>query len=1268
MRVGVSLSLSEVTVGPAGDPPANTVAPSISGTPTEGQILTASTGTWTGSPSAYAYQWKRNGVAIAGSINSTRLLTAADVGASITVTVTASNGGGSAQATSGGVGPVASASPGVPVNTSPPTSAGITTVGQVLTVTPGTWTGATSLAYQWRADGINIGGATATTYLLTAGEAGKTVTCRELATNAGGTAAAISNGLGPVAAQLAISGTPPAIGTVGAAYSFTPTLSGGRAAYSVALHSGTLPAGLSLNTSTGAITGTPTTPGAWSGIVLRLTDADGLTADLASFAIVVSAALTITGSPATTTGLGAPYSFTPALGGGHTPYAVTLQAGTLPAGLSLNSSTGAITGTPTAAGTAAGLVLRVTDADGRTADLASFSLTVSQLVTAVEVLGDISIAITSPSSQSVPMQTNGTGFRVATSGSALVSAIDKSKITVSVTDLGHDTSGAQVAQSRTIGIRDVLWKPYGENTAAYQPTLGEFYFHLDDFIYNQDSTWKTTIVSVDFASGWLSGAVAEGFLGTVTRNDTLTYPIDTFKAITAPWQRVATGGTLPVEIEVIAAYARAKSMVACVEAWLVDSGSQVGTLARTSTFARSPSTPNDATTKGYPVPTYALNVSPAGLTGGKVYLKYRKKPWIGPPVDSDAYVGADAFPTHNPAQSVPFCYDTDSSHAPLYGVLSNEQASAPSGKTLIATNTSVTTVDVSGLSTTMAGAIASGKVYADLGTLATAVRRVNKNAGPFTIADPVTGAASFSYARTTTHDDLSGGVAVCRPVSGSALGSDTGAYSMWQALGSQTSYPPGLTAFEIRSESGVISDDVRWRGQHSDGSNLSFANRQLPSRVRLRGLQLDSTGITTASQNIVFQGGENSTTAKTEAAAIYSEEVDCIVRNSTSVSISTSVAYWQRGFSWDVRSENHNDTGTGIAQGPGVYPAGLVSSIGCYYNNDGASMVTVSEAPWLFGAKLRNIGLAPPAENGRNRPRVKGAQRFNVEVHVTAATITTSPFSACNSYPTVGGEGICGIHIWAENVTTSNWTVAISNDGVKHAIDTLTLYHLGVAVRQATSADFGRLNIGYLEQGWIRIDKRIMASYIAARQWNEKGDSMIAPETAASTGVAANNPTTAAIIQGDIVTNGGVGYQAKIDVPIGTSLTNTTYLYNGGSSTVAFGGQPLRQGNTNFRYSTRCIGNVAPSPTAQVGDTAPGPGNSWYGFKWDATSKSNATIANYYNNLAGDDYTPKVGGDLVNRVPAGRAVVPFDLVGRVLNDDGTDAAGALQLSTRSLAA
>jgi hypothetical protein len=95
-----------------GVPPVNTVAPAITGTAQEGQTVTCSTGTWTGTPTiTFAYQWKRNASNIGSATNSTYTLVTADVSQSITCQVTATNGSGSANATSNTITPTAAVDP-----------------------------------------------------------------------------------------------------------------------------------------------------------------------------------------------------------------------------------------------------------------------------------------------------------------------------------------------------------------------------------------------------------------------------------------------------------------------------------------------------------------------------------------------------------------------------------------------------------------------------------------------------------------------------------------------------------------------------------------------------------------------------------------------------------------------------------------------------------------------------------------------------------------------------------------------------------------------------------------------------------------------------------------------------------------------------------------------------------------------------------------------------------------------------------------------------
>jgi hypothetical protein len=111
---------------PPASTPASTAPPAISGTAQDGQTVTASTGSWSGSPTSYAYLWQRcdssgaNCVALSGATSSSYTAQTADVGSTLRVAVTASNAAGSTTAVSAATAAVASA-PAPP----PPPSASI---------------------------------------------------------------------------------------------------------------------------------------------------------------------------------------------------------------------------------------------------------------------------------------------------------------------------------------------------------------------------------------------------------------------------------------------------------------------------------------------------------------------------------------------------------------------------------------------------------------------------------------------------------------------------------------------------------------------------------------------------------------------------------------------------------------------------------------------------------------------------------------------------------------------------------------------------------------------------------------------------------------------------------------------------------------------------------------------------------------------------------------------------------------------------------------
>ncbi len=166
-----------------------------------------------------------------------------------------------------------------------------------------------------------------------------------------------------IAAPLAVTFTP-AAGEVSVAYSQQPTRTGGTAPFSWRISAGGLPAGLTVDSATGLISGTPTAPGTAS-FTLTVTDGLGATASRTT-SIAIAALPTISSGTPAPGQVGLAYSTTFAVAGGTGPFVWSVSAGTVPAGLSFNSSTGVLSGTPTTTGSSA-FTVSVTDSFGKVA-------------------------------------------------------------------------------------------------------------------------------------------------------------------------------------------------------------------------------------------------------------------------------------------------------------------------------------------------------------------------------------------------------------------------------------------------------------------------------------------------------------------------------------------------------------------------------------------------------------------------------------------------------------------------------------------------------------------------------------------------------------------------------------------------------------------------------------------------------------------------------------------------------------------------------------
>jgi prepilin-type N-terminal cleavage/methylation domain-containing protein len=195
----------------------------------------------------------------------------------------------------------------------------------------------------------------------------------------------------------------------------------GSGSYTYAVTAGALPAGLAMS-NTGQISSTPTASGT-ANFTVTITDSLGGTGTQAE-QIVINGVPTITSTSLPGGVLNTAYNAPIASTGGTPSLTWAVTVGTLPAGLTLNASTGAITGAPTTAGTS-NFTVTLTDALGVVSAPKALSITVTTTPPAT-------VTSVSPTSrgQGAPNQSiviNGTGF---VAGAPLAAVFSNPGITV----------------------------------------------------------------------------------------------------------------------------------------------------------------------------------------------------------------------------------------------------------------------------------------------------------------------------------------------------------------------------------------------------------------------------------------------------------------------------------------------------------------------------------------------------------------------------------------------------------------------------------------------------------------------------------------------------------------------------------------------------------------------------------------------------------------------------------------------------------------------
>jgi hypothetical protein len=189
----------------AQDKPANSAEPRLTGAATVGSTLSATTGSWTGNPTGFAFQWVRcppsggrpdgsDCASIGGATTSKYVVATADVDRRLRVRVTAANADGQQTVASNATARVRQPDAGRPVNVAAPTLSGTPAQGQTLHVAPGTWNGRQPITYtfRWlRCDGagnncVIQSGFADDSYGLREGDVGKTIRARVIARNSQG--------------------------------------------------------------------------------------------------------------------------------------------------------------------------------------------------------------------------------------------------------------------------------------------------------------------------------------------------------------------------------------------------------------------------------------------------------------------------------------------------------------------------------------------------------------------------------------------------------------------------------------------------------------------------------------------------------------------------------------------------------------------------------------------------------------------------------------------------------------------------------------------------------------------------------------------------------------------------------------------------------------------------------------------------------------------------------------------------------------------------
>nr|WP_324251942.1 putative Ig domain-containing protein [Xanthomonas arboricola] len=331
--------------------------------------------------------------------------------------------------------------------------------------------------------------------------------------------------------------------TRGTAYSQALSASGGTAPYTYTLASGTLPAGLTL-ASNGTLSGTATVEGSFN-FTVTATDAGSFTGDQAYSLTVAGPNLVLPASslPAGTAGQAYSAAITPATGG-TAPYSYAVTAGALPTGVVVDVATGALSGTPTVAGTF-NFTLTVSDSTPSPAAQASRSYTLTIAAPVIVVAPTALPAATRGMAYSQVLSASGgtapytyavsagsvpAGLTLASNGTLSGNPTAEGSFNFTVTATDANTFTATQAYALTVAGPNLALPastlPAGTAGQAYAATISPATGGTAPYSYTLTAGTLPNGVVLDAASGALSGTptLSGNFAFTLTATDSTPSP------------------------------------------------------------------------------------------------------------------------------------------------------------------------------------------------------------------------------------------------------------------------------------------------------------------------------------------------------------------------------------------------------------------------------------------------------------------------------------------------------------------------------------------------------------------------------------------------------------------------------------------------------------------------------------------------------------------------------------------------------------------------